>query len=155
MAADAPGQPKPPPADSVARGWSHDRAGSLVFTGKSGIPDSPLSAALRSTACSSLVGFLIGLVIVPAAVTFGWDEASAAALTTYGMPQIRRGYRLRAVLAFTVTTAACLVAGILLLGDWLPEPWDFFLPLAFALTVGSLAGTAAAYLGRQTIEQRG
>lgn len=33
--------------------------------------------------------------------------------------------------------------------------WDLFLPLAFALSFGSLAGTTAAYLSRRIGEQRG
>ncbi|WP_130335384.1 hypothetical protein [Micromonospora kangleipakensis] len=104
MAVDGPGQPKPASADSVVRGWANDRAGRLVFTGESGIPDPPLAAALRNVACSALVGVLVGVVIVLTAVGLGWDEdAGVAALAAFGMPRIRRGYRLRAVLAFTVT----------------------------------------------------
>ena len=70
-----------------------------------------------------------------------------AALGAFGMPRIRRGYRLRASLALTVTTAGCLVAGIFV-DRWLPAPWDLFFPLALALTIGSLAGTAVAYVPR-------
>jgi ABC-type Mn2+/Zn2+ transport system permease subunit len=42
-----------------------------------------------------------------------------------------------------------LLVGVPLLGDRLPEPWDMFVPFAFALAVGSQAGTAAAYLRRR------
>lgn len=137
------------------QGWTYGRAGRLIFTGESGIPDPPLSRALRSTACDSLLGVIVGLVICLTAVGFGWAEhAGIAALAATGTPQVRRGYRLRVTFFFLVTTAACLVVGIVL-EDGLRAPWDLFLPLVFALSVGSLAGTTAAYLPWRTREQRG
>ena len=156
MAADGPGRPEPSRAGSVVGGWASDRAGRLVFTGDSGIPDPPLAAALRHVAFSALVGILVGVVIVLTAAALGWDDPSVgvAGLAAFGMPRIRPGHRLRAVLALAVATAGCLVAGILL-GRWLPAPWDFFVPLALALTVGSLAGTAAAYVPWRPDERRG
>ncbi|MET7710380.1 hypothetical protein [Micromonospora sp. NPDC005413] len=55
---------------------------------------------------------------------------------------------------FLVTAAACLVVGVVV-EDGLRAPWDLFLPLAVALSVGSLAGTAAAYLPWRSRQQRG
>jgi hypothetical protein len=112
---------------------------------------------LRDAASSSLVGVLVGVVMVLTARGLGWDDdlpANVAALASFGMPRIRPGYRLRAVLASTVTAAGCLVAGILL-GRWLPAPWDSFFALAFTLSVSSLAGTAAAYVPWRPGERRG
>nr|MDT0662332.1 hypothetical protein [Micromonospora sp. DSM 115978] len=127
--------------------WEYSRAGRLFFNGESGIPDPPLATALRATAFSSLFGVLAGVVIVLVAVVIGWDDPTVgvAALGAFGMPRIRRGYRLRAALAFAIITAGCLVAGVVF-DRWLPTPWDLFLPLALALTIGSLAGTAVTYL---------
>ncbi|RIV32734.1 hypothetical protein [Micromonospora radicis] len=144
MSSDRPGQADPPPA-GVTSGWPRR----LFFVGEASVPDLPLPVALRAAAVSSLVGTLSGLVVMVVAVALGWDNdiAGVTALGAFGLPRVRRGYRLRVVVALTVTAAGCLVAGVLLTGP-LPAPWDLFLPLAFALTAGSQAGTAAAYLGR-------
>ncbi|MCG5472021.1 hypothetical protein LADH09A_006056 [Micromonospora sp. LAH09] len=56
-------------------------------------------------------------------------------------------------LMFAVTAAAFLVVGFVL-EDGLRAPWDLFFPLAFALSAGSLAGTAAAYLPWRIPERR-
>ncbi|MEV6695384.1 hypothetical protein AB0M35_28350 [Micromonospora sp. NPDC051196] len=134
-------------------GWESDRAGRLVFTGESGIPDPPLATALRAATFSSLIGIGVGVVIALTAVAIGWDDtAGVAALGAFGMSRIRRKYRLRAALALTITTAGCLVAGIIL-DRWLPAPWDLFIPLALALTIGTLAGTAVTYIPRHTDER--
>ncbi|MEV0156277.1 hypothetical protein AB0H57_21465 [Micromonospora sp. NPDC050686] len=156
MAADGSERSDRSRAGSVVPGWSYDRVGRLVFTGESGIPDAPLATALRAAISSSLVGVLVGVVVVFTAVGIGWEEPAigVAALGALGMPPVRRGYRLRAALALTVTAVGCLVAGIFL-DRWLASPWDFFVPLALALTIGSLAGTAVAYLPWQSDERRG
>ena len=155
MAADGPAEPQRSHAGPVVPDWAYDRAGRLVFTGESGIPDPPLATALRGAAFSSLMGVLVGVVVVLAAGGIGWTDpvVGVAALGALGMPPIRRGYRLRAVLALSVTTAGCLVAGVLL-GRSLPMPWHLFFPLAVALAIGSLTGTAAAYVPRQS-DRRG
>lgn len=89
---------------------------------------------------------IIGLVICLAAASFGWAEyAGVAALAAAGIPRVRRGFRRRVTSTFLVATAACLVVGIVV-GGALPAPWDLFFPLALALSVGSLAGTTAAYV---------
>ncbi|GIJ34484.1 hypothetical protein Vse01_36320 [Micromonospora sediminimaris] len=150
MEADAAKHRESQPAGSAVPGWTYGRGGLLIFTGESGIPDPPLPGALRGTVCNSLVGTTVGLVICLTAVGFGWAEhAGVAALAATGIPQVRRGYRLRVALLFLVTTAACLVVGIVV-GGGLRAPWDLFFPLAFALSVGSLAGTTAAYLPWRT-----
>lgn len=132
-------------AESVVPGWTYDGAGRLTFVEGSGIPDPPLVTALCASAYSSLVGVLVSGAIV-LAIGIWWDnpDVGVAALGAYGMPRVRRGYRLRAALAFAVTTAGCLVTGVVV-DRWLPAPWDFFVPLALALAIGSLAGTAATY----------
>lgn len=147
MAVDEPVRSGPSGADPIAPGSADNWAGRPVSTGESGVPGPPLVTALRRVASSSLAGALIGAVIVLTAGLLGWDNEGVgmAAIGAFGMPRIRRGYRLRAGLALTVTAAGCLVAGVLLVRG-LPAPWDVFLPLAFALAVGSAAGTAAAYL---------
>ncbi|MEU1395010.1 hypothetical protein ABZ403_02905 [Micromonospora zamorensis] len=76
MEAEAAGQRESHPA--VVPGWTYGRAGRLIFTGGSGIPDPPLSRALRSTAGDSLFGVVVGLVICLAAVGFGWAEHAGA-----------------------------------------------------------------------------
>jgi hypothetical protein len=155
MEADAAKHREPKSAGSAVPGWTYGRAGRLIFTGESGIPDPPLSRALRSTACDSLLGVIVGLVICLTAVRLGWAEhAGVAALAATGIPQVRRGYRIRVALILLVTTAACLVVGIVI-GGGLRAPWDLFFPLAFSLSVGSLAGTTAAYLPWRTREHRG
>ncbi|MEU7753746.1 hypothetical protein [Micromonospora sp. NPDC049171] len=152
MGAEAAGQRESQPA--AVPGWTYGRAGRLIFTEESGIPDPPLSRALRSTAGDSLFGVVVGLVICLAAVGFGWAEhAGTAALAAAGTPRVRRGYRLRVTIFFLVTAAACLVVGVVV-EDGLRAPWDLFLPLAVALSVGSLAGTAAAYLPWRGRQQR-
>ncbi len=152
MEADSAEHREPQPAGSAVPGWTYGRAGRLIFTGESGIPDPPLPRALRSTACDSLLGVVVGLVVCLTAVSFGSAEhAGIAALAAAGIPQVRRGYRLRVTSILLVTAAACLVGG-LALGGGLRAPWDLFFPLAFALSVGSLAGTTAAYLPWRTRE---
>ncbi|GAA0367294.1 hypothetical protein GCM10009541_07110 [Micromonospora gifhornensis] len=152
MEADAARHREPQHAGAAVPGWTYGRAGRLVFTGESGIPDPPLSRALRSTACDSLLGTIVGVVVCLMAVSVGWAEyAGVAALAATGIPRVRRGYRRRVTSGFLVATAACLVVGIVL-GGGLPAPWDLFFPLAFALSVGSLAGTTAAYLPWRTSE---
>jgi hypothetical protein len=112
------------------------------------VPGLPLSVALRRAARWSLIGFILGAVVTSAALALGWaeDVDGVAAIATYGMPPIRRGHRLRAMLAFAITTGACLVGGVVLLGHRIPSPWDLFIPAALAIAVGSQLGTAAAYL---------
>lgn len=143
------------PAGSVVQGWTYGRAGRLIFSGESsGIPDPPLSRALRSTACDSLLGVIIGLVICLVAVGFGWAEhAGIAGLAAAGTPHVRRGHRLRVAFFFVGAAVACLVIGIVVAGG-LRAPWDVFLPLVVALSLGSLAGTTAAYLPVRTRQQR-
>ena len=64
MAADGLGQPDRSRVGSLVPGWAYGRAGRLVFAGKSGIPDPPLATALRDATFSSLVGVIVGVVIV-------------------------------------------------------------------------------------------
>ncbi|TCB88285.1 hypothetical protein E0H26_28535 [Micromonospora zingiberis] len=151
---DAAGQRESQPAGSVVQGWTYGRAGRLIFSGESGLPEPPLSRALRSTACDSLLGVIVGLVICLVAVGFGWAEhAGVAGLAATGTPRVRRGYRLRMAFFFVVAAVACLVIGIVVTGG-LRAPWDVFLPLVVALSLGSLAGTTAAYLPVRTRQQR-
>ncbi|MEJ3746555.1 hypothetical protein WEI85_27840 [Actinomycetes bacterium KLBMP 9797] len=106
-----------------------------------------LGRALRGAAYSSLVGIAIGVAIALSMDLLNWqqDVAGVAGLGATGMASVPRDRRWRAWVAMGTATAVCLVLGLLLLGRTLPEPWDFFVPLALALAIGSQAGTFAAY----------
>jgi hypothetical protein len=152
MAPDAPDEAGGAPADRPPPQPCPDEVGLPAVDAAPDVPDLPLFVVLRRTARSSLLGFVIGLAVVLATLPLGWADniAGVAGLASYGMPPIRRERRLPMVLAFTITTGACLVVGVLLLGDRLPPPWDLFIPLTLALAVGSQMGSTAAYIRRPT-----
>ncbi|MGW4461977.1 hypothetical protein [Micromonospora sp. NPDC004704] len=151
MSVDAPGPSDPGRATESPHRWVYDSRGALVYDHEPGLPDGPLPDALRAAAHSSLVGVLLGVLILVVADIFGINEfvGLAAAAAANGLDQVRRGHRLRAFFAYAITVVVCVVPGVWLLGTWLPEPWRSFVPFAVALVIGSQVATVALYLRRR------